>query len=228
MTVYAAPNALIEASLQAVQSGGAGTYRIGIIDTPNGLVFLEPTTSGIVERPSGSGIYHWSGQGPTTPGIYSIVWDFGTGSRVIAVEELVVGGSRAPDAVVPGPRRSTNAFARLMPERCDVLRFDQIGSEDGTPIITSTRVDQNVPCRLDLTKGSHRDMLMRTGNELTTMNYAIAVMVHDANVRAGDRLKMTRGVRSAQIYQVFSAEIVLGFDKPHHLEAEVRLVEGAI
>lgn len=228
MTIYAAPNATIEASLQAINSGGTGTYRISILDTPNGLVFLAPTTSGITERPAASGVYHWTGQGPAVLGTYTVVWDYGVSNNVIAVEELVVRGTPAPDAPATSAARRSNAFRRLMPERCEILRFQQIGTEDGTPITATAKIDSDVPCRVDMTKSSGTDTIRRVQSAAQGINYGLCVMVHDAPLRSGDRLRMTRGPRTTQVFQVDTCEVVLAFDKPHHLEAEIRLLEGAI
>lgn len=99
MSIYATGGATIEALLQAVDSGRAGTYRISIIDTPSGSTFLSPTTSGIVENPAGSGVYGWSGTAPTTVGQYAIVWDAGTSSAVLGIEDLTITESGAQPVV---------------------------------------------------------------------------------------------------------------------------------
>lgn len=90
MSIYAKGGATIEALLQAVTPGQVGTYRVSIVDTPSGATFLAPTTSGIVENPTGSGIYAWSGTAPATVGQYAIIWDAGTSSNVLGVEDLII------------------------------------------------------------------------------------------------------------------------------------------
>lgn len=226
MTVYAAPNSTIEASLQANNSGGVGTYRISIVDTPSGMVFLPATTGGIVERPTGSGLYHWSGPGPARRGTYSIIWDSGSTSGVLATEELVVSGSVSPEAPTPVAPPAYSPLHRLLVERCSVMRFADLGTEDGTPIQGLTAVQQNVPCRIDLKGGGRANTFLRTARDAGFIESAIAIMPPGTDVRAGDRLKLTRGPRATKVYQVNAAELALGFGAAHHVEADVALIEG--
>lgn len=93
MALNILPDSLFEATFDSIYTGGAGQFRISIIDTPNDTVFLAPTTQNIFEVPAGSGIYSWSGRGPATPGQYTIYWDDGGNpAEVYAVEDLIVGG----------------------------------------------------------------------------------------------------------------------------------------
>lgn len=90
MSIYAVAGATIEAVLQAAETGKVGTYRVSIIDTPTSSYWLNPTTSGIVEVPTGSAVYAWTGTAPATVGAYTVVWDAGTNSQVLAVEDLII------------------------------------------------------------------------------------------------------------------------------------------
>lgn len=93
MSLNILPDSLFEATFDSVYTGGAGQFRISIIDTPNDVVFLEPTTVNIFEVPPGSGIYAWSGRSPSTPGQYTIYWDDGNDpAEVYAVEDLIIAG----------------------------------------------------------------------------------------------------------------------------------------
>ena len=94
--LYASPGGLFEATLDSVYTGGESgspTFRISIIDTPNGNYFLEPTSVGIYEKPEGSGVYAWAGTAPPTTGQYTIYWDDGGDlPEVYAVEDFIVTG----------------------------------------------------------------------------------------------------------------------------------------
>jgi hypothetical protein len=95
MTIYISPDAPLEATLDSVYTGLVGQVRISIIDTPNGVTYLEPTTQNIFEVPPHSGIYSWTGRSPSVPGQYTIYWDTGEpieGPEMIAVEDLLVEG----------------------------------------------------------------------------------------------------------------------------------------
>jgi hypothetical protein len=96
MTIYAPPATTIEAALTGASTGLVGTLGIRILDTPSGVTFLARTTAGIVENPAGSGIYEWSGTGPSTAGTYSVVWDTGGATPVFTQEDLVVTFSPIP------------------------------------------------------------------------------------------------------------------------------------
>ena len=90
MSIYATSGATIEAILQAEETGKVGTYRLSILDTPGSSYWLNPTTSGITESPASSAVYAWTGTAPVTVGTYTVVWDAGTASQVLAVEDLVI------------------------------------------------------------------------------------------------------------------------------------------
>jgi hypothetical protein len=91
LTIFAAPGATVEAALQWPVTGLVGTLGIRIVDTPSGSTFLVRTTAGIAENPAGSGLYEWSGTGPSTGGTWSVIWDDGSATPGhMAIEELVV------------------------------------------------------------------------------------------------------------------------------------------
>lgn len=93
MAVYFPPNSPMEATLDSVFTGGAGQFRISIIDTPTGDTIMPPTALGIYEVPAGSGIYSWSGTSPSTTGQYTIYWDDGGDpAEMIATEDMIVSG----------------------------------------------------------------------------------------------------------------------------------------
>ena len=235
MTVYAAPGSGIEASLLMAMPGGsglAGTIRISIINTPVGVTFLAPTTAGINENPAGSGLYHWAGTAPATSGRYSIIWDRGTSIDLIAVEELVISGTPAPDVPAPGDdgNFTTGRFSlsnRFFFERCQISRYEEIGTEDGTPIQGLTIIDSGVPCRVDPYKG-RQDFMMRGKMEASSREYALCYLPANANLRPGDRIGMTQGPRLSMIYQAASSELMGGAFDGHHIEAEVEVVTSAV
>lgn len=100
MTIYAAPGATVEATVQGFPTGLAGTARYRVLDNA-GATTSGPTTTGISEYPSGSGFYTVSFTAPTTAGAYSILWDTGTlGPTTSAAEDLIVSYS-SPTAAAP-------------------------------------------------------------------------------------------------------------------------------
>jgi hypothetical protein len=233
MTIYAAPGGDLEASLLTAMPGGSGlvgTIRVSIVDTPAGATFLAPTTSNIVENPPSSGLYHWSGSAPGGPGRYSIIWDRGSSSELIAVEELVLSGTTAPDVPPSGGGGfGSGRFAlsnRFFFERCQVTRYEQIGTEDGTPIQGLSIADSGVPCRVDPYRG-RTDMMMRGKFEATSREHALCYLPSNVDLRAGDRLGLTQGPRLGLIYEVLSSELIDGAFAGHHVEAEIGLVTSA-
>lgn len=118
MTIFAAPGATVEAALQWTVTGLVGTLGVRIIDTPSGSTFLARTTAGIVENPAGSGLYEWSGAGPTTAGTWSVIWDDGaTTPGHTAIEELVVTSTAAAVAAPAGTDLCTVADVKLAMEQ---------------------------------------------------------------------------------------------------------------
>lgn len=211
-------------------SGLAGTIRISIIDTPSGDVILMPTVVGIVENPAGSGLYHWAGVAPVAQGIYSIIWDRGAGQQLIAAEELVVSGSQPADLPAGGtPGVYPNRFGtlnRFLSERCMIMRFEQIGSDEGTPIQGLSILESSVPCRIDPIGGRH-DLLYRTTMSATSMQRAICYLPPEIEVLPTDRIAITKGAHTGYLYQSMSGEKVLGASGAHHNEVEVERVLNA-
>src|SRR5262245_49894149 len=89
---YVAPAAAISSrlALGPSQTGLVGTVRFRLIDndsTADDPVF-GPTTAGIVEDPSGSGSYVWTGTAPSVQGKYSPAWDKGAGTPLMYDEDV--------------------------------------------------------------------------------------------------------------------------------------------
>ena len=102
MTTYATPGGTVEASIGYGTTDLVGTIRVSIVDTPDGPVFLAPTTTGITEV---DGVYFWAGPAPTVAGTYTVFWDLGAGT--IGIEDLVVPrrcqAPRRPACTPPSP-----------------------------------------------------------------------------------------------------------------------------
>lgn len=126
MSIYAVGGATIEATLFALETGKVGTYRVSILNTPGSTYFLNPTTSGIVEEPAGSGLYSWSGTAPTTVGQYSVVWDAGTTSQVLATEDLIITSTGTQPVPSAGNNLTTRAAVQAFLESTDSSRNDAI------------------------------------------------------------------------------------------------------
>lgn len=100
MTLFAAPGSTVEISVVNFPTGLTGTVRYRLLDN-QGATTSGPTTSGISEYPSGSGLYTASLTVPSTAGEYTILWDTGTlGPGTTAAESLTVSYS-APSASAP-------------------------------------------------------------------------------------------------------------------------------
>lgn len=126
MSIYAVGGATIEATLFALESGRAGTYRVSILDTPTSTYWLNPTTTGIVEVPGSSGLYSWSGTAPATVGQYSVVWDAGTTSQVLATEDLIITSAGTQPVPSAGGNLTTRAAVQAFLESTDTSRNDAI------------------------------------------------------------------------------------------------------
>lgn len=126
MSIYAVGGASIEATLFALESGQVGTYRISILDTPTDTYWLEPTTAGIVEQPGTSGLYSWSGTAPATVGQYSVIWDAGTTSQILATEDLIVTSTGVQPVPSAGGNLTTRAAVQAFLESTDSSRNDAI------------------------------------------------------------------------------------------------------
>jgi len=126
VSIYAVGGATIEATLFALETGRVGTYRVSILNTPGSTYFLNPTTAGIAEQPASSGLYSWSGTAPTTVGQYSVVWDAGTTSQVLATEDLIVTSSGTQPVPSAGNNLTTRAAVQAFLESTDSSRNDAI------------------------------------------------------------------------------------------------------
>jgi hypothetical protein len=76
-------------------SGLVGEITVRVLDQDGGIV-IAPSTAGIIEIISGSGLYRALRTAPGDVGTYLIVWDEGD-DVTFATEELYVVGSIAPD-----------------------------------------------------------------------------------------------------------------------------------
>lgn len=111
MGIYAAPGASIEATVTNVTTGQTGTLGVRIVDG-QGATTTARTTSGIVETPTGSGIYTATLTAPTTAGQYSVVWDTGGGAPIYAAEDLTVTSTGVAAATPSGADLTTLAAVR--------------------------------------------------------------------------------------------------------------------
>jgi hypothetical protein len=126
VSIYAVAGATIEAVLLSDTSGQAGTYRVSILDTPSGSYFLNPTSSGVTEKPTGSGVYGWSGTAPNAVGQYSIIWDSGTTAGVVAIEDLLITANGTQPVPASGNDLTTRGAVQTFLESTDSSRNDAI------------------------------------------------------------------------------------------------------
>jgi hypothetical protein len=91
--IYARPSDSIEVTAAGFESGLVGTIGIGV-RSGQGSQTTARTTSGIVEDPTGSGIYTATITAPAIAGVYVLAWDDGSGTW--AAEELVVTATGSP------------------------------------------------------------------------------------------------------------------------------------
>lgn len=90
-------------SLGPVQSGLVGTIRYRLIDN-DAIVddpVYGPSIVGVIEDPTGSGVYLFRGTAPLTAGVFNPAWDTGPGTELFFDDALVVTASAATP-VVPG------------------------------------------------------------------------------------------------------------------------------
>lgn len=100
-TVY--PDQTFPAAAEGAPSGLVGTIGVAIYDALTNTYPTPRTTVGIVENPSGSGVYYKASPpltAPHDPGDYFVVWDTDNGDPVFAQDLLVVIAVPAP---APGP-----------------------------------------------------------------------------------------------------------------------------
>src|SRR3990172_5611118 len=95
MAVTVAPGDSFEVTSVGFATGLVGTIGIRILDGAGGTTTAR-VTAGIVEFPSGSGIYLKTLTAPLTAGQYTVMWDTGTVSpTTVQVEALTVTTSLA-------------------------------------------------------------------------------------------------------------------------------------
>src|SRR4051812_12974377 len=89
-------------SLGPVQTGLVGTVRFRLIDNDNIVddPIYGPSTAGIVEDPTGTGVYLFTANAPLVVGLYNPAWDTGPGTELYFDDALVVSTS-LPGAFVP-------------------------------------------------------------------------------------------------------------------------------
>lgn len=106
MTQVVAPGADYSSRLSAGigNTGLAGTVRFRLLDSDPAVddPVYGPSTANIVEDPTGSGDYMFSGTAPSTAGKYFPAWDLGSG-QLYYDDDLVVSYS-APAASEPSGR----------------------------------------------------------------------------------------------------------------------------
>jgi hypothetical protein len=76
---------------QGFDTGLTGTIAVRVLDN-QGNTSVTRTTSGIIERPAGSGIYLATLTTPPDVGLYTVVWDDG---NVFAADSLKIGEAAA-------------------------------------------------------------------------------------------------------------------------------------
>lgn len=110
-----APGATYEAVLEAGITGLVGTIKLGLYDN-QGTATDALTTTGIAERPTGSGIYVATRTATTTGGAYTLVWSLdGTLSpEQVATEELIITASAPFDDFTGDTYASVEELARIL------------------------------------------------------------------------------------------------------------------
>lgn len=97
-TIYSLPGATFFSELDNAPTGLVGTVGVQIIRKSDGAVVLARTTAGIVESPTGSGRYVFTGIAPAEKAAFTVFWDIGSVSpSTTASDDLVV------TANPPGP-----------------------------------------------------------------------------------------------------------------------------
>lgn len=122
MSIYAQPAASFEATAQGYSTGLVGTVGVRILDGQGGTTTPRGTV-GIVESPSGSGIYTATLTAPATAGTYVVVWDDGA---TYASEELVV----TSDYFTPAAPSSTSSLCSVADVKAtDVAGLANVGTD---------------------------------------------------------------------------------------------------
>lgn len=102
MSVTTTPSGTLEVTLSGAPTGLTGTIGVRVTDG-QGATTIARTTSGIVEYPSGSGIYTATLTAPAVAGQYVVVWDTGTVTpTTTATEDLTVTYTATPTSAATG------------------------------------------------------------------------------------------------------------------------------
>jgi hypothetical protein len=91
----------VESTAEGSETGLVGTMTVEVVKLSDESVATAATTAGIVEVPSGSGIYYTRVTAPTVAGSYAIVWKDGSGHVASDILEVYAGPA-------PGTTESPN------------------------------------------------------------------------------------------------------------------------
>ena len=111
--IFVKPSKTFEASATNFNTGLVGTIGVRVTDGQGGTT-INRTTSGIVESPSGSGIYTATLTAPAAVGQYEVVWDDAGSPTTWAAEDLTVTASGA--VPVTGASGVGMTFTELLTE----------------------------------------------------------------------------------------------------------------
>lgn len=111
--IFVKPSKTFEASAFNFTTGLVGTIGVRVVDGQGGTSIAR-TTSGIVESPSGSGVYTATLTAPADVGQYEVVWDDAGSPTRWAAEDLTVTASGS--VPVTGSTGVGMTFAQLLTE----------------------------------------------------------------------------------------------------------------
>ena len=137
MSIYAIPSTSFQAVLTGAPTGLAGTLGVQVLLASSGATSIARTTSGISEKPAGSGIYVATLTAPSAIGEYIVVWDTGTvtPSTTTSEELFVTGTPPTPTTTATGEQFSMNLSA---------LRTEVLNHGFDSSIYTSSRLNQYI------------------------------------------------------------------------------------
>lgn len=115
MSLWVAPGASFEATVQGFTSGLVGAIGVRILDNVGGTTSAR-TTAGIIEFPAGSGHYAATLTAPDVAGSYTVFWDTGVVSpSTTAAEDLTVTTTTPGGAVAqPGDLTTLEAVRSFL------------------------------------------------------------------------------------------------------------------
>lgn len=87
--IFAKPSTSFESTATGFTTGLTGTIGVRVTDGVGGTTIAR-TTSGIVETPTGSGVYVATLTAPANVGQYQVTWDDGGSPTTWAAEELTI------------------------------------------------------------------------------------------------------------------------------------------